>query len=277
VELAGAAWEWALGRGYVQEWRTRLEELLVSHAASPAKRAVMLGLAHLSQAAADFERTMDLLHEAIPLFESAGDSRAVAACTNGIALTLAGLGRYEEARPHLERARELTDDADARAAIDQNLANLLVLLGDYAEARRIAEASLADDEATGHLERMAYSHAALAFATAALGESSASDHHYTEAVRLGFEVIDLYLVQASLRSIALGRQGAAPLDAAFCIGAAETIAEGAGYALPPNEADEWDSLVSSVAAALGAAAFARERLLGADAAADADAVMSRLR
>jgi len=151
----------ALQQGDLDRAEARFQESLDRARETGLERQQWLARINLATVAwnrdGQLELAVERFREAIPYLNRTGDRASEAQITGNLGLALSQLGRYDEARVTLARALEIAREAqlgEARALAAFNLADLLVTLGQAAEAEPLFEEFVGlDTWAREHAER----------------------------------------------------------------------------------------------------------------------------
>jgi predicted ATPase/DNA-binding SARP family transcriptional activator len=213
-------------RGYVDEGRRRLEEVLERSAGvGPALRARILSEAGvMSFTAGDYARSKSLWQEALPLIESLGDQRDIGralgelgACHHAEGDLTGATGYYESSNEALERA----GDRQSQGVILSNLASVYHTLGQLDRARETSHAALRIAEEIEDADGIAFSSLNIAEIELDDGQLAATARGLTDALdgalRLGHREITAYALGLTARlALAIGRvEDAGTLSGAF--------------------------------------------------------------
>jgi DNA-binding transcriptional LysR family regulator len=266
LRLLAQGWRLWLARGYPDEWRTILEELLDDVTEPQLRLLALTPVGWLAYGDEELERAEEIAEERLRLGRALGDDLSIA---GGFTL----LACVAEARGDLDAAQHLTKqavDADRRAGdevrLSHHLANLaqqLIVGGDLEGARAAAEEVAA-------LARERGDHAIVANASFQLAQIALLEGRPTHAL----ELVREYLTQPSLTP-AEESWSALEVAGAACVGAgqhevgvrllafAERYRDANGRERPRSFTSARDSALGIAQAALGSAAVARETRRGA--------------
>lgn len=114
------------------------------------------------------------LHEALAVAEQSGEPHGVAACLGRIGMCYSGLGQYDEALRHLDRALSLNREHNLRREEAETLANrssALNCLGRHAEAAETALRAVRLDRLLGERDHEIYARTELAVAHLGMGRA----------------------------------------------------------------------------------------------------------
>ncbi len=206
-----------------------------------------------AQAAARFE-------ESLALARAGGDPQTTALVLTNLGLVVFYQGNHARARTLSEQGLALFQDVgDQRgsAAVLTNLGMLSLAQGDYEQARRRATESLALRREVGDKGGSAHTLALLGHVAFAQGQYDQAATCYTESRALRQELGEPDGVAAALEGLAaICAVGGKAQNAARLLGAAETLREAGGVAVPPLERTFQERLRARVQAHLGVRAFA---------------------
>jgi predicted ATPase/class 3 adenylate cyclase len=253
--LSGSFWRFWWTRAQLDEAASWYERsfALGGEGSETARARGLFGLAHVSEARGDIDRTRREFEEAVALFRRIGDER-------WLVLALAHLaGAYSETRAEavLLEALEIAEaSADRRgsAIVKGNLGNLFLERGDDVRAAQLYEEALASHRELGDVYGVAVSLASVALLALRQGDLDSAVATARESVVLSSSIGDALTLSFTLSvtaAVALARDD--PRVAARLCGAVEALLGTHGVELGPVE----DSLRLETARA------ARSRL-GAD-------------
>jgi tetratricopeptide (TPR) repeat protein len=161
----------------------------------------------LCQYLGEYETAAQWLQEALLQAQALGHRREIAFAHNLLGQVAAWRGQKEVAHAHLSTSlamcREIGDKPGLVDALRQ-LANLLyATYGDYADAKLLAEESLALSRELGRPDWIAYALDTVGFVTFALGDYEASQGFYQQGLALFEEIGDPYGIALTLGGIAI--------------------------------------------------------------------------
>jgi predicted ATPase/DNA-binding SARP family transcriptional activator len=263
LRLAAALWAFWFVRGNGSEGQRWLEEALSwSRGASPAARAPALCAAgNLAWwALGDGERARKLCMESVVLYRELGDKA-------GLAFTLGNLGTIVQSQGAHELATTLATEGLAlyrelgdKWGIGMTLGLLALaaqLRGDHEQAAALRDEGLPILLEVGDKE-------GLALMLGRSGQLAQTSGDYERAVALCSEALALCRELGDRRGIpgclealaAVASSQGQSERAARLFGAAQTVREAGGFALPPADRAEHDRNVAAVRASLDEEAFA---------------------
>ncbi|MFP5299485.1 MAG: ATP-binding protein, partial [Actinomycetota bacterium] len=145
LRLAGDIAEFWYQRGYLREGHQRLEALLKDAEPSPVRAKALIGASDFAAAVGDAELGLEHAREAVELFRSIGDDRALADAFWRVASLTGTVGGWAEAVRLLEQTIAMfteLDDQHALLAVTRNLAWARENLGDLEGCRILHEENL---------------------------------------------------------------------------------------------------------------------------------------
>jgi predicted ATPase/Tfp pilus assembly protein PilF len=149
LRIAAALWRFWWVRGYFEEGRRRIAQLLerVGATSEPSSAGVraLRGAAVLARGQGDFDRARALLDQSLERGRAMGDRSAVAASLQELGTVADDEGRHEEAGRLYEESlaiRRQLGDKRGIAALLHNLGVVAQAKGEYARARELYEESL---------------------------------------------------------------------------------------------------------------------------------------
>ena len=157
LRLAGALWRFWWMRGYFDEGRRWLDEVLAGgDGASPARIKVLDGASWLANAQGDLDRAQEAAEEGLRLSDEAGIGGSVAASLRGTLGDVAQKrGDPEKAKGLFEESVRLYREAKDRWGVAWALGGLGTYFsdrGDYEQAKGLDEEGLALSRALGQAE-----------------------------------------------------------------------------------------------------------------------------
>jgi predicted ATPase/DNA-binding SARP family transcriptional activator/DNA-binding CsgD family transcriptional regulator len=261
LRLAGALWRFWDTHGHLSEGRRWLETALARCEAPPAsaRTKALRGAGALAWAQGDLNRAEQCFEECLAVHRRRGDRRGLAASLNGLGNVVQHRGEYARAKALFEESlslcRELADgEGVGRALI--NLGTTEFYQDDYSRAASFWQESLA-------LYRQIGDKDGIAISLHNLAEVARMQDDYAWAAELGKESIVLFREMedrwAILQTlVGLGRLAVARGHnerAARLLGAAESMREATGSALPPPIREAHDQNVATIRSALGEETF----------------------
>lgn len=225
------------------------------------------------RAGGDFAGAEPLLRQALAIAESARpcDDQALAFALNELGLLCKGLGRWDEARAHYERALALLDREPAAHSADlatiwHNLGGIAHARGEFAAAESAARRGLGIRETSGSSPRLlAADGAALAAILDGLERFDEAERLYREAIAV-FETEPVDYLELAVALGGLGaqyvRRGRATEAVALLARAVELKRQALGSRHPDTALTLHNLAVARDRAgdALGAGAAAREAM-----------------
>ena len=261
LRLAGALWRFWHAHGHLSEGRPWLEKALARRdATSPTARAkAFRGAGALAWAQGNLDRAERCFDECLALHRRVGDRRGMAAALNGMGNVVQNRGDYTRSNALFEESlklcRELEDgEGIARALI--NLGATAFYQDDYSRAAAFFQESLALYREMGDRDGIAISLNNLAEVARMEGEYARAAELGKEGLILFREMEDRWAVLQTL--IGLGRLAVVQGHierAARLLGAAESMREATGSALPPQVKEAHDQNVGTIRSELGEEMF----------------------
>ncbi len=211
------------------------------------------------QAAIHYEESLSLLREA-------GDKQGIALVLTSLGLTVFYQGNHERARTLYEESLALfreVGDIRGIAATLTNLGILRLVQGELEYASRLCEESLA-------LRREMGDKGGSAHTLAILGRVAFSQNKYQQAAACYQESLALRQESGEKEGVAAALEGLAGIcavqgqarSASRLLGAAETLRESTGVAIPPIDRAFNERIIATVYARLGEKAFTAARAEG---------------
>jgi predicted ATPase len=244
-------------RGHMREARAALDGALARSGGRPPEpyAHALAAAAAVALSQGDYDAMARFAHDGLAVFEQLGDTRGMAEMLDRLATAAANQGDLDGSLELYERSlalwRELGDERGLGISTT-NVGCLALMQGDLERAVVFSREGLALYERAGQRDLMLHPMFNLALAELLAG-------HHAEA-RAGFgEGLALGLEMDYRESIALNLEGLAataePEQGARLLGAAEQVAEDAGFKREPLEQDLHDRTVAALRAALGDSAY----------------------
>ncbi len=198
--LAGAAWQFWLVRGYVNEGRVWLLRLLEQAKSAPglARARALNGAGFLNWAWGDYREANSLLHKSLSVFRELGDQY-------GMAWALNHLGHVALAQNELTLARRLVQESLAsfrELGADWNIAWDLLNLGDIVRALGDEPQAVAHYRESLELFRKVGDYRGTAWTLDHLGRLAYTHQDYKQTMALLTESLGLFRQVGDKRSIA---------------------------------------------------------------------------
>lgn len=268
-------------RGELETARAAIQhafELVRTGADRHAEVNLLHELALLDALGGNLAAAREGYHQALALARVHGDAVQLAALANDLGEVRRQAGDAAGARELFEECLRLArrrGDRRGMAAALANLGNLVAASGDTATARRMAGESLALLRAVGDRGGCALVLGNLAMAAMADGDRDAATAALRESLALRLELEEPAGLAAALEGWAalLASSGDHP-RAARLLGVAAALREETGTPPDPDDAAAADRTAAATRAALGAAEYRAEYLLGR--AADPESEAQRL-
>jgi predicted ATPase/DNA-binding SARP family transcriptional activator/DNA-binding CsgD family transcriptional regulator len=261
LRLAGALWRFWDTHGHLSEGRRWLETALERCGAppAPARTKALRGAGALAWTQGDLNRAEQCFEECLAVHRRRGDRRGLAASLNGLGNVVQHRGEYARAKALFEESlslcRELADgEGIGRALI--NLGSTAFYKDDYSRAASFWQESLALYRHIGDKDGIAISLHNLAEVAGMQGDYAWAAELGKESLVLFREMEDRWAILQTL--VGLGRLAVARgynERAARLLGAAESMREATGSALPPPIREAHDQNVATLRPALGEQTF----------------------
>jgi predicted ATPase/DNA-binding SARP family transcriptional activator len=189
LRLAGALWRFWYLRGFLNEGRSRLEEILAaarSHLAVQHEK-ILYGAAVLTHRLGDYDRAEELATERLAISRARGDSKLIASSLACLALMVDTKGEHERALALHAESVELARKEEDKLVLARALHNL----GEFARIRGDAETARSHlEEAVALFREISDAHGT-AVSLADLGEVARAQGQIKEAKALGHEALGL--------------------------------------------------------------------------------------
>ncbi len=241
LRLCGIARFW-YARGYLGEGSAWIERALALGGEPSVQHAQVLYVgATIAWSSGDHARAIEYGEESLRLARDLGDETSEIGALTALGLAHLGIRDLQASREYhracLERARALSRDRWVAIALT-NIADLQIMLGNYAEADELAVESLEIHSGLGDIEGTGVALLVLGASSLARGEDADAAPRIADSIRC-FHRVDFkdFLVSAL---VALSRAYAAsdPKRAARLLGAAHTLRLPLGPAQFPWE-ESW--------------------------------------
>jgi predicted ATPase/Tfp pilus assembly protein PilF len=263
LRLSGALWRFWWVRGYLNEGRAWLEDLLArSGEAAAAMRAKALrGAGVLAWVQGNYGRATALFEEALALHRHLGERRGIAITLTGLGNVARGQGDYERATALFEEALALHRDLGDRRGIATALGNLGAVAryqGDYRRATTLYEEALARVRELGDTHGIAIGLSSLGAVAWVQGDYRRATAHLAEALVLSQAVGDKTWNTAVCLEVLAGvacAQGQPERATRLCA-AATALRTATGTPLDRFDRTTYDSIVAAAQEALDERAFA---------------------
>jgi non-specific serine/threonine protein kinase len=255
--LAGFWWQ----RGHFREGRAWLERALAAapDAPPPIRARALTGLGRLATFQHDHTPAAAACAAALALAEAAGEAAGVAEARLEQAILALFGGDFAGAAAAAEAS--LAVFATLGEPRQRNTARFIRAIaaryqGDLDRAVPLLEECLALATETGDAYHAALAHQGLASVAGEPGDARGALPHYLAALSGFWRLGERWHMALCLEAIAALCPRADPEAVARLLGAAEALAEGAGFALPPRPAAAHARTVAAVRARLDDGAFA---------------------
>ena len=263
LRLAAALWAFWFVRGHGSEGQRWLEEALSrGGGASAAARAPALCAAGNLEwwALGDGERARELCMESIALYRELGDKQDLAFTLGNLGMQVQSQGDHELATTLVTEGLALYRELEDKWGIGMSL-NLLAiaaqLRGDHEQAAALRDEGLPILREVGDKEGLAMMLARSGQLAQLQGDHEQATALCAEGLALFRDIGDKRDLPSCLETLAaVASSQGQPERAARLLGAAETVREAGGFALPPAHRAEHDRSVAAVRARLGEEAFA---------------------
>jgi excisionase family DNA binding protein len=255
--LAGFWWQ----RGHFREGRAWLERALAAapEAPPPVRARALAGVGRLATFQHDRAAAATAYAAALALAEAAGDAEAMAEARLGQAMLAVFGGDFAGAAAAAEASLALF--AALGEPRQRNTARFVRALaaryqGDLDGAAALLAECLALATEAGDAYHTALAHQGLASVAGERGDAAGALPHYLEALSGFWRLGERWHMALCLEGIAALCPRADPAAVARLLGAAEALAEGDGFALPPRPAAAHGRAVAGVRVRLDEGAFA---------------------
>jgi len=255
--LAGSIWRFWWTRGQIDEaahWYERAFSV-GGDVSETARARGIFGLAHVSEARGDVERTRAQFDEAAGLLRGIGETRWLVLALTHLSRTYVETGDRETAeRIQLEALALAEESGDRRggAIVKGNLADLLVAVGDDQQASGLLQEALAAHRALGDVYGMANCLVDLAALALRGGVLETARTSVRESLELSMSIGDTLTLSSALpfaAAVVLAR-GDVHVAVRLCA-ADEWLVATYGIALGPGETELFDATVRSAHEVLG--------------------------
>ena len=221
--------------------------------------SALLSLGGGAQYHGDYEQATVHYEESLPLLIEAGDKQGAALVLTSLGLTVFYQGNHERARTLYEESLALfreVGDIRGIAAVLTNQGMMSLEQGDHEHATRLCEESLALRQKVGDKGGSAHTFAIL-------GRVAFAQNNYEQAAACYQESLALRQESGEKDGVAAALEGLAGISAvqgqarraAKLLGAAETLRESTGVAVPPMDRAFKERIIATVRAQLGEKAF----------------------
>jgi predicted ATPase len=204
LRMGGALWRFWRIHGHFREGRKRLEAALTIGAQGDARSKALLGAGALARSQSEYDRSWELLREALPLAREAGNRDTAAGILLEMGIVADDQGRPEEARDLWEEClairREAGDQWGMAVAL-HNLGTVAQGLEDEGTARSLYHESLAISRDIGYPEGEAMTLNALGSLELDREGHATARRHHTEALAIHRRLGDRFGVAYSLREL----------------------------------------------------------------------------
>lgn len=212
LRLAGPLSQFWLGRGYVNEARERLTEVLLLSAAgmgqSPpteARAKALHGAGNLAMEQSDYHAARALLNESLAIRRKLGEKVGIARCLNSLGRVAYHHGDHVAARALYEESlairRELRDKVGIAGCLN-NLGRMAYYDGNYALARGLHDESLTIFRDAGDLRGIAISLINLGEVAHDQRDSTTAERLFAEAMAIARELANPMLIAYALDGFA---------------------------------------------------------------------------
>jgi predicted ATPase/DNA-binding SARP family transcriptional activator len=268
--VAALARYWRI-RGHMREARAWLDGALArsDHQAPRAHAGALAAAAAVALSQGDYEAMQRFAADALALCEELGDTRGMAEALDRIATAVANQGDLERSTELYERSlalwREVGDERGLGVSTT-NVGCLALMQGDLERAIAFSREGLALYERAGQRDLMLHPMFNLGLAELLQGRHADALASFGNGLEIAFELDYRESIALNLEGIAAVHAATGdPERAARLLGAAEEVADQAGFRREPLEQQVHDRTVAAVRAALGddglAAAIAEGRTL----------------
>ncbi|HET7037736.1 MAG TPA: tetratricopeptide repeat protein, partial [Thermomicrobiaceae bacterium] len=255
LRLAGSLWPFWNLRGYLDEARERMGQVL-AHGGDASRRAKALtGAGTLAWSQGEYGQAAGFHREALGLYRALGDERGTAVALNNLGVQALTESDYDRATALYEESLALYrqwGDERGTADILNNLGVVAQYQGDYARAMRLYEESLVLRRKLGDQQRIANGLFNLGEIAYYRQEYERAAALYQESLRVRRELgvwwgVPLCLAALASTSARLGAwERAARLG-----GAAEALFATTGTRPDPSDGERFDQTRATVLAKLG--------------------------
>jgi predicted ATPase len=265
-ELAIAYGVLSTYRGPFGEGRSWLEAALEQDAPASLRQRALRGASNLAERQGDLVAARSLATESLELARDLRDSEALGAALLSLGVIEGDANNSELSEQlHLEALSVFSAGGDQRE-VGQTLGMLGFLYlarGDYSAARDVCERALSQSREIGDERGVLVASANLGHALARTGDLERASELQREALLLAQEFFDVQGIGEILLDIAwLAVQREAYATAGALLGATQTLAESAGFALVPVEVEWFEEMLDVVRRELGAEGLERALAIG---------------
>jgi predicted ATPase len=257
IRLATTVWPFLMGRGYLSEGRTWLEEALSGLGGLlPGERTkALFGAAILAIWQGEYEHGRRFAEESLALARGLGDAPSVARALDALALAAKEQGHYAQAASLFEECRELSreigDDWLLSIAVS-NLGDVALNEGEYVRATALFEESLTLGRKRNDRERIARSLVNLATAHLAEGCDERALVLFKEGLGHSAEADLIEVVGWGLEGVAAVAAARGDTErAATLLGKTEAMRKEMGAAQPHFEKARNERILAALGKQLG--------------------------
>ena len=244
-----------------REWYARLLDAVPSRPASRDRARALNSAAIFARVQGDLPTSQKLLEESIALCRDLNEPQGMAAALTNLGTAAMDEGRYADAEAMYLESLTLDRAIDDRWGIALTLGNLWELArvrGDHAAAVALGEEAVTMIRDTGDLRIICDMLHTQGLAECALGRLNAAESHFTESLRISWDLGDRAKMANGLDGFAdLAMAKESPGRAAQLWGAAERLREEIGVPIPPFNRVNYENALSATRAALGDDSFER--------------------
>jgi predicted ATPase len=268
LRLAGALWRFWYVRGYLNEGRSRLQEILAAAGNDLAieHEKILYGAAVLAHRLGDYDLAEELAIERLAISRARGDPRLIASSLLCLALMVDTKGEHERALTlHAESLDLARKDGDAvvLARAIHNLGEFARIRGEFETAQSHLEEALALFREICDMHGIAVCLADLGEVARARGEIEKARALEREALNLAHGLRDKQVIIWCLEN--LGEDAATERQtdrAARLLGASEALRQDTGHAPDPSEQRQLERITTLLGAELHEEHLARARAEG---------------
>jgi predicted ATPase/DNA-binding CsgD family transcriptional regulator len=262
LRMAADLWLYWLVRGRYRAGSGRLAALLAMAPGSTPNRAMALwAFGFLSQATGDYSTALSAAEEARWVCDQACGDRELAYALHGLGLVHLRLGHTEQAGDLAAQSRERmlrVDDPMGLTLILYFLATVAASAGQLTDARRLANDALRASERAGDKMIRGLSRGLLGTLEWLLGEASAAESSFREAVRIQVAIGHRWGMLTSLEGLAWVAGSSGRLErAALLLGASAALSQELGITLFPYGQAHHERCDAAVRAGLDEAGYLR--------------------
>jgi predicted ATPase len=207
LRLGGALWWFWHVRGYLEEGRKRLAEVLAASQASEptaARAKALNGAGGLAQDLGHYEEARSLYGGSLAIWRELGDKRGIAYSLGNLGSVASHTGEYSVARSFYEQTLALGHELEDMWSVAMALNHLGILAlyqGQYAEARSLYEESLSIRRELGDKRSIAGSLSNLGIVARNEGDYGRARSRYTEALTINRELGDKQGIANTLNNL----------------------------------------------------------------------------